>query len=456
MIFSAQLLRQILPEAKFVGIRGDEQFDLLNIAHLKQFESLSSKRALYFVVYKDNPDLLGWYDRAFDRSANIQRVKSDDQITFVVDSRVGGEQLIGIRYIRVRNIFDAINRIREYIINQINPKVVGVTGSVGKTTGTALIHSVLKKKFPCGRIYSKRLTPLTLSSWLVNFLEPTHEMLALEYSMYRKNHIGMLTDLLRPDVGVFLNVKRMHLGVEDIHSLDDIVEGKRALVDKSGIAILNLDDPFVAKLQRRGDLGFSLLDTRADAYISTNEDVTFLHLNQTAQKIAFTPYLKTNLFYQQVCAAGLIGEHFGIPGELIASAFEEFKPAEQRINWLNIHEEKVLFDGDVTHGARMMALAEHHYLSSILLVHSFDFGSQVVETQIDDMTEVFSRFTEIRILDTEENRVMILEYGWKNLQFVSKEDFLTNIRDFEFKVLHFGIYFRKHVDLIYLIQFLNT
>ena len=116
----------------------------------------------------------------------------------------------------------------------------------------------------------------------------------------------------------------------------------------------------------------------------------------------------------------------------------------------------MLFDGDVTYGARMLALAEHHYPSSVLLVHSFDFGGQVVETQIDDMAEIFSRFTETRILDTEENRAMVSKYGWKNLQFVSKEDLLAGMRDFEFKVLHFGIYFRKHIDLIYLKQFLNT
>ena len=355
----------------------------------------------------------------------------------------------------MENIYQAIDRLRQHVVLQVNPRVIGITGSVGKTTCTALIQSVVDKKFNCGRIYSKRLTPLTLSSWLVNFLELSHQILALEYSMYRKYHIDMLTNLLRPEISVFLNVKRAHLGVQGINTFEDIVDGKRALVEKSQISILNLDDQYVSKLRRSGDLGFSLVDSMADAYISTKDGNVNLFLNYTNQVIRFVPYVKTSLFYHQVCAVSLIASYLGLSSELIKLGLEEFSPAEQRISWIDVRGEKVLFDGDVTSGARVMSLAEHHYASSVLLIHSLDFGGQNIDTQIDDVTNVLSRFDEVRILNTRENRAIVSKYGWKNLWIVSKRNFLVNLSDFEFKVLHFGIYFRKHKDLSYLINFLT-
>src|SRR3989344_4265873 len=171
MNIDLKTLIQILPDAKCVNLSGNESFDILNIAHLKQFESLSKKDGiLYFCVYDDNPEQAGWYNNPFKRSLNIQKLSGDERITFVVDKRVSDNQLTTSRYIRVDNVYDAIDRIRQHVLSKINPQVVGVTGSVGKTTTTSLIQNVIERKFGCGRIYSKRLTPLTLSSWLANFL----------------------------------------------------------------------------------------------------------------------------------------------------------------------------------------------------------------------------------------------------------------------------------------------
>lgn len=341
MKFDLETLVKILPDVKCMNLKGNENFDILNIAHLKQFESLASNgRTLYFCVYEDNPKQMGWYNNSFDRSLNIQRMSVDERVVFVVDKRVSDGQLATARYIRVNNIYHAIDRIRQYVLSTINPRVIGVTGSVGKTTGVAIIQSVLEKKFDCGRIYSKRLTPLTLSSWLVNFLEPSHQVLVMEYSMYRKNHIDILTDILKPDIGVFLNIKRMHLGVQGINTLDDIVNGKEALIRKSQLGLFNLDDHLVSQLKRKGDLGFSLIDPKADAFISSSDSEAILILNYTNQVIRFVPYIKTSLFYYQASVAGLLGAHLDISPELITDALESFKPAENRIGWVDIHGEK--------------------------------------------------------------------------------------------------------------------
>lgn len=458
MKLSLKTLKQILPDAEFFCLGNIEDITIFNIAHLKEFDSLPSQdNTLYFVVYDDNPEVAGWYNKPFDRSLKIGNfLGMNEKIVYLVDNRVTDERLQGSRYVRVKDVYKAIDEIRNYVVSRINPKVVGVTGSVGKTTGASLIESVLRKKFGCGRIYSKRLTPLTLSSWLVNFLEPSHEILVLEYSMYRKEHVDKLTDLLRPQIGVFLNVKNMHIGVKGINTLFDIQEGKAALLKKSGINLLNADDKLVKAFKRKGDLLFSSVDPKADAFVKDEGGNMVLVLNYTGQVVRFAPYIKTNLFYHQVAAAGLLGSILGVDPELIGVAFKEFKPAERRIQWINISGEQVLFDGDVTMSGRMMALTEHHYPSSILLIHSFDFGEENVEIQVEDFSSIFSKFNEVRVLDNEENKSIVSQYSFKNLSLTKKKMFFYGLSGFEFKILHFGTYFRKHKDLGHLMTFINS
>jgi hypothetical protein len=454
MDLSVRTLRDIIPSVRLFNVDEEDVFTVLNIAHLKQFERVGPyDKILYFCVYEDDPDLMGWYNKPFDRTQNILSKSGDVRTTFVVDSRISDERLTGVRYVRVDNVFEAIDQIRRRILMLVQPIVIGVTGSVGKTTTVALVESVLQKKFGCGRIYSKRLTPLTLSSWIANFLKVSHEVLALEYSMYRKNHIGALIDILRPGFGVFLNVRRMHLGVEGINTLTDIVEGKEALVRKSARAALNIDDELVRPLRRNGDFGFSLVDRSADVYVSSDGSEAVLSLNFVGQTVRFVPYIKTSLFYQQVAVAGLLGAYLGVIPESIQAALEEFKPAENRINWINVRGERVLFDGDVTVSGRMASLSEHQYASSILLIHSFNFGEENVDLQAEDFARVFATFSETRVLDTEENREIVSRYSW-DVVMVTKDNLLYEFSKFEFKVLHFGIYFRKYKDLEFINQFL--
>jgi hypothetical protein len=74
----------------------------------------------------------------------------------------------------------------------------------------------------------------------------------------------------------------------------------------------------------------------------------------------------------------------------------------------------------------------------------------------DDFNQAFSGFDEVRVLDTEENRTVVSRYSLRNLLLVTKDKFLSNLSSFEFRVLHFAIYWRKYKDLSYLMDFVGT
>ena len=457
MKISLQILKQILSDAEFHDVQGDEEFEICDIAYLKDFDKFPlGVKILYFLVYEDNPEILGWYNKPFDRSRNLARLREFKNLVFVADSRVNDEQLSGCPHIRVNNIYQTIDVIRRHILSGASPTVVGMTGSVGKTTGTALVESILSQKFSCGRIYSKRLTPLTLSSWLVNFLLPSHQILALEYSMYRKHHIGNLIELLRPNISVFLNIKNVHLGVEGINTLQDILEGKAPLVKRSDLGILNADNPLILSLKRKDDLIFSCENSKADAFVRSDGIFSYLYLNHTNEVLSFVPYIKTKLFYYQVATAGLVGSVLGVSASDISNAINHFVPAENRIRWIKVLEKDVLFDGDVTNSGRLIALSEHDYPTSLLLIHSFNFGEGDTGLQIDGLMQALSSFTEVRFLDTPENREIVSRCSFEKVSFSLQYELFAGLEYFEFRVFHFAMYYRLHKDMQHLVDFIRS
>lgn len=128
-----------------------------------------------------------------------------------------------------------------------NLRIVGITGSVGKTTTKELTHSVLSQRFPTlkseGNYNNEIGLPLTLLS-----LRPWHRRAVLEMGMYTRGEIRLLCDISQPHVGVVTIVGSVHM--EWLGSVEAIAKAKQELVEAlpaapEGIAILNKDDPLV-------------------------------------------------------------------------------------------------------------------------------------------------------------------------------------------------------------------
>jgi len=125
--------------------------------------------------------------------------------------------------------------------------VIGITGSVGKTTTKELTHAVLSRRYKTlkseGNYNNEIGLPLTLLTLL-----PEHEMAVLEMGMYTSGEIALLCDLAQPQVGVVTIIGAVHM--EWLGSIEAISAAKQELVESlpgapDGVAILNMDDPLV-------------------------------------------------------------------------------------------------------------------------------------------------------------------------------------------------------------------
>jgi UDP-N-acetylmuramoyl-tripeptide--D-alanyl-D-alanine ligase len=153
-------------------------------------------------------------------------------------------------------------------------RVVGITGSTGKTIAKEITADVLSRGLVTlrneGNLNSETGLPMTLLR-----LEPTHEAAVLEMSMYTVGEIARLAEIAIPEVGVVLAVHPAHL--ERAGSIERIAAAKAELpaaLPPDGLAVLNADDPRVAAMAgvtraevRTFGLG-PIADVRADDVMS--------------------------------------------------------------------------------------------------------------------------------------------------------------------------------------------
>ena len=167
----------------------------------------------------------------------------------------------------VRDGLKALQRLAGYWRQRFRPRVVGVTGSVGKTITKEAIWSVLRQGGVTlkseGNYNNEIGLPLTLLR-----LETGHRSAVLEMGMYALGEIRGLAEIARPQVGVVTNVGPTHL--ERLGSLEKIARAKAELVGAlppEGMAILNFDDHRVRTMGLKTEAAVFYYGLRSEAQL---------------------------------------------------------------------------------------------------------------------------------------------------------------------------------------------
>ncbi len=150
----------------------------------------------------------------------------------------------GIAEVMVKDTWAALYSLASYALQRVNPLVVAVTGSNGKTSTKEMIAAILARRFEVarsiGNLNTETGVPLTILG-----LEPHHKALVLEMGMQRPGDIGRLVALARPSIGVITNIGIVH--IEFFKSREELARSKGEMVaglSADGVAVLNADDQF--------------------------------------------------------------------------------------------------------------------------------------------------------------------------------------------------------------------
>lgn len=147
-------------------------------------------------------------------------------------------------------------------------KLVGLTGSNGKTTTKEFCHTLLSQKFPVlstkGNLNNHIGVPLTLLE-----LRPQHKLAVVEMGMNHAGEISALTNMSQPDIVLVTNVGRAH--IEFFGSVEGIAKAKEEIYESAPMKatrIYNLDDQHTAMMRARAPGGCRIV-----TYSSYGRDV---------------------------------------------------------------------------------------------------------------------------------------------------------------------------------------
>lgn len=180
-------------------------------------------------------------------------------------------------------------------------EVIGITGSVGKTSTKELTHAVLSSRYRTFKSPGNRNSILGLPLALFD-LKPDDEKAVLEMGMYTTGEIATLCDMTSPKIGVVTLVGAVHL--ERAGSMENIVKAKQELVEAlpaDGTAVLNKDDALVMSMASHTQARIFTygLDNTADLWAS--------HIRSMGlEGVRFTLHFRNEAFVVQV---PLLGRH---------------------------------------------------------------------------------------------------------------------------------------------------
>ena len=138
-----------------------------------------------------------------------------------------GDYHPGERVIYVKNTREVLLSIASHYRDSFDLKVVGVTGSVGKTTTKEFIWTVLSAKYHTLKNLGNQNTEVGLPQTIFR-LERSHQAAVLEMGMCALGEIEELTRVAKPDIGVITNVGVAHL--ERLGSRENILKAKTEIV----------------------------------------------------------------------------------------------------------------------------------------------------------------------------------------------------------------------------------
>jgi UDP-N-acetylmuramoyl-tripeptide--D-alanyl-D-alanine ligase len=223
--------RQVIPGSLFVAIPGER-------ADGHEFIPEAFRRGASFALTQRD------MDTSF-RTLDLRSVSSADSFS--------GQDFTTPLCLRVDNTVAALQQIARYWRRKLDLRVVGITGSVGKSTTKELVAEVLGTRYRTlkspGNLNNEIGLPLTILR-----LSSGYQRAVLEMGFYVPGEIAFLCDIALPQVGIVTNIGTVH--AERAGSQEAIARGKAELVQAlppapDGVAILNFDDPWVRRMEEK-------------------------------------------------------------------------------------------------------------------------------------------------------------------------------------------------------------
>ncbi|MFI3314863.1 MAG: UDP-N-acetylmuramoyl-tripeptide--D-alanyl-D-alanine ligase [Rikenellaceae bacterium] len=338
-------------------------------------------KVMFFALKGDRFDANGFVEEVLESGATCVVTSRKD----IKDSRVA----------LYHDTLEALQRLAAHHREQLNCKVVAITGSNGKTTTKELMVAILSQKYSVaytkGNFNNHIGVPLTLLS-----IKESDEIAIVEHGANHIGEIKFLVTLSQPDFGLITNIGRAHIG--EFGGVDGIVKAKGELYDylknNNKTLFYNTSLPYLSEMVRaRADMQVVAYDESIVCQResdSLSDGVVFEY-----EELTITSNLIGSYNIHNITAAIAVAQYFKLLPSQIKSAIEGYIPSNMRSQLVKTATNRVVVDAYNANPSSMLVaienFAKHSQSRSIcILGQMHELGSfsgvehaKLVDTLVD-------------------------------------------------------------------------
>ncbi len=297
----------------------------------------SSKKCLFVALKGEN----------FDGHNFVEQALSQGAVAAITN-----RPILGSKCIIVDDTRKALLDIASYYRNKFDIELIGITGSVGKTTTKEMVSLVLESEFSTLKTLGNLNNEIGLPKTLFR-LENTHKCGVLEMGMSDFGEISRLSMCARPTISIITNIGYSH--IENLGSVEGILKAKMEILDGmdySSPIILNGDDKLLydkgLELRNSRNITFyGIQNKKCDYYASNIKTSGFetefdINYDNKVVKAKLNCIGSHNVL--NAVAAFVTGKLLNISDEVIVSSLLGFKPDNLRQNIVQKGEQLLIID----------------------------------------------------------------------------------------------------------------
>ncbi len=223
-------------------------------------------------------------------------------------------------------------------------KVVGITGSYGKTSVKFITSTILEDKFKTLKTPESYNTPMGVSKVINGELDDTYETFVVEMGARNIGDIKEMAELAGPTIGILTSVGPTHL--ETFKNIENIMKTKYELIDElpaDGIAIFNYDNKYVKKLADKtfkekilyGIQNINKVDIYAKDIEVSEKGSTFTLGYKDGDEMKVTTKLLGEHNISNILAGVAAGKALGMELADMAERIDKVEPVPHRLQLIN-------------------------------------------------------------------------------------------------------------------------
>jgi UDP-N-acetylmuramoyl-tripeptide--D-alanyl-D-alanine ligase len=217
-------------------------------------------------------------------------------------------------------------------ITELQPTVIGVTGSYGKSSTKEFLAAILGERFSTLATPKNINVDIGVAQTILDSLRPEHEVFVVEMGAYRPGEIDAICDLVSPIIGVLTAINEQHLAL--FGSLQAIIDTKSELLEAlpaAGLAVVNRDIPACMEAAERTTARrkfFSVQDVAhtyaTDIQVEPTRVRFLLHIG--AERLPAVAHLAGAQVVPSLLAAATVAAHMGMTIQEIVAAIAKVQP----------------------------------------------------------------------------------------------------------------------------------